>query len=55
MKIFACNKCGSIDLFIKSNGSHTGLYCGDCGSWQKWLNKNKKILVERQIENNKNN
>lgn len=31
MKIFKCTKCESEDVFMRSNGSQTGLYCGDCG------------------------
>lgn len=30
MKNFACNKCGSVDVFIKENGNQKGLYCSDC-------------------------
>ena len=29
MRSFACSKCGSIDVYIKENGTQTGLYCGD--------------------------
>ena len=49
MKLFSCGACGSVDIFIKKNGSQTGLYCGDCGKWIKWLSKNEIGLVERQI------
>lgn len=41
MKEFLCTKCGSNDLFIKKSGNNTGLYCKDCGSFIKWLNKNE--------------
>lgn len=50
MQTFACKKCGSLDVFIKESGSQTGLYCGDCGAWLKWLGKEEKRLVERYIE-----
>lgn len=54
MKEFTCKKCGSTDLFIKDNGTQTGLYCSDCGKWIKWLGKEELRLVERQInERNK--
>ena len=53
MQNFACPKCGSIDVYIKENGTQTGLYCGDCGKWIKWLGKEEKRLVERWIESNK--
>lgn len=52
MKLFACEKCGSLDVYTKKNGSATGLYCGDCGKWIKWLNKEDKILFEKQKEEN---
>lgn len=53
MKIYACNKCGSIDLFTKEKGSQTALMCGDCGSWIKWISKKELPIVERFIESNK--
>lgn len=53
MQNFACPKCGSIDVYIKENGTQTGLYCGDCGKWIKWLGKEEKRLVERWIESSK--
>lgn len=53
MKNYACEKCGSMDLFIKSNGSQTGLYCSDCGKWIKWVSKSELPLVEKFIEDNK--
>jgi hypothetical protein len=48
-KIFVCRKCGSIDLFIKENGPQVGLYCKDCGAWQKWIGKDERRLVEMQL------
>lgn len=53
MKNYACNKCGSMDVFIKQNGGQQGLYCGDCGSWMKWVSKSELPLVERFIEEQK--
>lgn len=50
MKIFEC-KCGSTDVFTEQSGNNTGLYCGDCGKWIKWLNKDELRLANRQIEN----
>ncbi|MBQ9657254.1 MAG: hypothetical protein IJV31_00625 [Clostridia bacterium] len=49
MKVFRCEKCKSIDVFIDKANNHTGLYCGDCGKWIKWLAKDEIRLVERQI------
>ena len=50
MKIFECPKCGSKDVFIDKTNKQTGLYCGDCGRWIKWINKDEQRLAERQIE-----
>ena len=50
LKVFECPKCKSRDLFMKKSGNNTGLYCGDCGAWIKWINKNEIWLVQRQIE-----
>ena len=49
MKIFKCQKCNSKDVFTQTSDNHVGLYCGDCGKWIKWLNKDEQRLVERQI------
>lgn len=47
MKEFECSKCHSKDVFISKSGNNTGLYCGDCGKWITWLNKDQLRLVER--------
>jgi len=52
-KQYVCEKCGSLELFIKESGSQTGLYCSECGKWIKWLPKNEIELAKRFIENNK--
>lgn len=53
---FICKKCGSTDYKIieKSNGRGiaTGLYCAKCGQWQKWLNKQEKVLFADDIKDN---
>lgn len=53
---FICKKCGSTDYKIieKSNGNGiaTGLYCAKCGQWQKWLNKQEKVLFADGIKDN---
>jgi len=33
-------------------GVHVGLYCADCGTWQKWLNKQEYRLFKRFQEVN---
>lgn len=54
MKQFYCKKCGSMDVFIKENGSQTGLYCSDCGKWIKWLGKDELRLAELYIDSIRN-
>lgn len=51
MKEFQCTKCKSTDVFINKSGNNTGLYCGDCGAWITWLNKEQLRLAERFITN----
>lgn len=53
MKNYVCEKCGSLELFIKENGNQTGLYCSECGKWIKWLPKSEVELAKRFIESNR--
>lgn len=55
MKIFECAKCKSRDVFINKSRNNTGLYCGDCGAWIKWLNKDELRIANIQIKNNEAN
>jgi len=48
-KIIKCKYCNSTNLFTYPSGLHTGLYCTDCGKWQKWLGKAELKLVKKQI------
>lgn len=46
MSNYKC-KCGNQkDFFIEHNLSQCGLYCGECGKWQKWLNKDEERLFK---------
>lgn len=51
-----CKKCGSISLHTEVKGNNTGLYCDDCGAFQKWLGKDELKAfeyakqTEKQIE-----
>ena len=47
MKSYACNKCGSTDVFIDDRGSQKALICGDCCAWLKWIGKAELPLVKR--------
>lgn len=44
-----CKKCGSDIMFTKIKGNNTGLYCHECGAWQKWLSKNEKNIWNSPI------
>lgn len=41
-----CKKCGSVSLHTEVKGSNTGLYCDDCGAFQKWLGKDELRAFE---------
>lgn len=41
-----CKKCGSVSLHTEVKGNNTGLYCDDCGAFQKWLGKNELRAFE---------
>ena len=43
-------KCGSTKFFTKANGTQTGLYCAECGKWQKWLGKSEVQVFEHQAD-----
>ena len=52
-----CKKCNSKDLFVEIQGQRRGLYCGQCGKWQKWITKEElqiakfrglKIIIKNQ-------
>lgn len=44
--MFKCKYCGSKNYKIIKRNIHHGLYCGECGKWIKWLNKNEKIIYK---------
>ena len=41
-----CNKCESKDLFVEIQGNRRGLYCGNCGKWQKWIPKQELQIAK---------
>lgn len=41
-----CKKCGSIALHTEKKGSQVGLYCDECGAWQKWCSKDEQRAIE---------
>ena len=44
-------KCGGVHFFMETKGNQTGLYCSDCGKWQKWLTKDEIRLMKHQQQN----
>ena len=50
IKIFQCPQCQSKDVFTEKSANNTGLYCGDCGKYIKWLTKDEIRLVNRQMD-----
>lgn len=41
-----CKKCGSTSFHTEAKGNNTGLYCDDCGAWQRWLGKDELRAFE---------
>lgn len=41
-----CNKCGSEKLFIEIQGQRRGLFCAECGKWQKWITKQELQIAK---------
>lgn len=39
-------KCGCMDMFTEKKGNNTGLYCSECGKFQKWMGKNELRVFE---------
>lgn len=57
-------KCGSMNMFTEKKGNNTGLYCSECGKFQKWMGKNelrafeykqKEKEISKIIDGNLNN
>ncbi len=42
----SCGRCGSTSLYTETKGKNVGLYCGDCGAWQKWVTKDELRAFE---------
>lgn len=43
---YYCKKCRSTSLHTEVKGNNTGLYCDDCGAWQRWLGKDELRAFE---------
>lgn len=46
---YKCKKCGGETFETREKGPHIGLYCSNCYTWQKWLNKAQVIIVRKKI------
>lgn len=40
-------ECDSEEFYGESVGNNYGIYCKECGRWQKWANKNERRLLQR--------
>lgn len=38
-----CKYCGSDNLYEQPRPPHLGLYCKDCGSFQKWIKQTQNV------------
>ena len=54
MKEYVC-KCGSKRIFIRDNGTQTGVYCKECGKWIKWASKKEIPFIEEYIKEQNEN
>lgn len=45
-------KCGSKEFYKNKVGEHVGLYCSECGRWQKWLGKEEQKSYSYKSEDN---
>lgn len=43
---YKCKKCGCENLFVKKSGKNAGLYCSECGTFQKYLGKDELRVFE---------
>lgn len=48
--MYACKKCGSLNLRLEERGSQVALICNDCSQWLKWVGKSELPIVKRFIE-----
>lgn len=54
MSIAECKKCNNTESFRLEYGErHTGLICGNCGSWIKWVGKKEIPIIENYIKTRK--
>lgn len=43
-----CKKCGHTEGKLMKRDTHIGLYCNECGSWQKWVSKEEYEMLMSQ-------
>ena len=41
-----CRKCGSLKFFYQQKGFQVGLFCENCGAWQKWVSKKEQSILK---------
>ena len=53
MSDYKCECGNTSDFFIEYKLPQCGLYCGECGKWIKWLNKDEERLFNHKQSNTK--
>lgn len=46
MSKYQCIKCNCENMYTEKQGNNTGLYCSNCGKWQRWLGKDELRAFE---------
>lgn len=46
MSKYQCSKCNCENMYTEKQGNNTGLYCSNCGKWQRWLGKDELRAFE---------
>lgn len=49
MNKYKCSKCGNENMFTEKHGNNVGLYCSECGKWQRWLGKDELRAFEHSM------
>ena len=49
VNIMIKSKCCDANVHIEVKGTQTGVYCDECGKWQKWANKDDVRAINHAI------
>lgn len=45
-------KCGNNTFFTEQKGKQVGIYCKECGKWQKWATKDEARKIDFSNKSN---